>query len=177
LFLENASCKITHFKLEYKINPNAKSRYLKEEKVKKYIPLSVVLIFGLAILGCETNKTRVAEGAGIGGAVGALAGGIIGHQSGNTAGGILIGGTVGAGTGALVGSQINKTNNQVAPSPVGQVTVQQIVDLTKQGSTGDDIIAKIKATNSRYSLTADDLAYLKKEGVSQRVIEAMQAAK
>jgi hypothetical protein len=51
------------------------------------------------------------------------------------------------------------------------------VDLTKQGATGDDIIAKIKATNSKYSLTQDDVNYLRNQGVSQRVIEAMQAAK
>ena len=152
--------------------------------MKKYFSLAAVLFFTLAILGCETNKTRVAEGAGIGGAVGALAGGIIGHQSGSTVGGALIGGVVGAGTGALVGAQSNKPTTQTAQNtavaqntPLAQFTIQQIVDLTKQGATGDDIIAKIKATNSKYSLTQDDVNYLRNQGVSQRVIEAMQAAK
>ncbi|MDD2679858.1 MAG: glycine zipper domain-containing protein [Candidatus Omnitrophica bacterium] len=146
--------------------------------MKKYLSLSIALIFALAILGCETNKTRVAEGAGIGGAVGALAGGIIGHQSGNAVGGALIGGAVGAGAGALVGAQIDKPTTQTTQNaPAGQLTLQQVVDLTKQGSSGDDIIAKIKATNSKYSLTPDDIAYLKKEGVSQRVIEKMQSYK
>jgi len=154
--------------------------------MKKLCSLLTVLIFALAISGCETNKTRVAEGAGIGGAVGALAGGIIGHQSGSGVGGALIGGAVGAGAGALVGAQIDKPNAKqpaasggaiAQSSPAGQVTVQQVVDLTKQGSTGDAIIAKIKATNSRYTLTQDDINYLKSQGVSQRVIEAMQAAK
>lgn len=149
--------------------------------MKKYFALLAGLAFFLAICGCETNKTRVAEGAGIGGAVGALAGGIIGHQSGSGVGGALIGGAVGAGAGALVGAQINKpaTGVQaqaVAPSPA-QLTIQQVVDLSKQGATGEDIIAKIKATNSKYVLTPDDIAYLQKQGVSQRVIEAMQAAK
>lgn len=152
--------------------------------MKKMYSLLTVLIFALAISGCETNKTRVAEGAGIGGAVGALAGGIIGHQSGSGVGGALIGGAVGAGTGALVGAQINKPNAQAAQgvsvaqsAPAGQITIQQVADLTKQGATGDDIIAKIKATKSKYSLTQDDVNFLRNQGVSQRVIEVMQAAK
>lgn len=146
--------------------------------MKKHFSLLAVLIFGVVILGCETNKTRIAEGAGIGGAVGALAGGIIGHQSGNGVGGALIGGTVGAGAGALVGSQINKptTTTQATQTPA-QLTMQQIVDLTKQGVSSDDIIAKIKASNPKYSLTADDIDYLRKQGVSQRVIETMQSYK
>jgi len=150
--------------------------------MKRLYSLLTVLILALAISGCETNKTRIAEGAGIGGAVGALAGGIIGHQSGSGVGGALIGGAVGAGAGALVGAQINKPNAQAAQSTqavqaTSPLTIQQVVDLTKQGATGDDIIAKIKATNSKYSLTPDDLNYLRKQGVSQRVIEAMQAVK
>jgi len=147
--------------------------------MKRLYSLLTVLAFVLVVSGCETNKTRVAEGAGIGGAVGALAGGIIGHQSGSTLGGVLIGGAVGAGAGALVGAQIDKpaAKDAQAQIPATQLTLQQVVDLTKQGATGDDIIAKIKAANSKYSLTPDDIAYLKKEGVSQRVIETMQAAK
>jgi len=144
--------------------------------MEKHFSLLAVLIFGVVILGCETNKTRIAEGAGIGGAVGALAGGIIGHQSGNGVGGALIGGTVGAGAGALVGSQINKPTTQATQTPA-QLTMQQIVDLTKQGVSSDDIIAKIKAANPKYSLTADDIDYLSKQGVSQRVIETMQSYK
>lgn len=152
--------------------------------MKKLYSLLTVLVFGLAVLGCETNKTRVAEGAGIGGAVGALAGGIIGHQSGSGVGGALIGGAVGAGAGALIGAQIDKPGTKAAQdtqvtqnTPLAQLTMQQIVDLTKGGATGDDIIAKIKATNSKYSLTQDDINFLRNQGVSQRVIEAMQAAK
>lgn len=152
--------------------------------MKKLCSLLTVLAFLLVIAGCETNKTRVAEGAGIGGAVGALAGGIIGHQTGSGVEGALIGGALGAGTGALVGAQINKPGTQAGQNsavaqntPMAQLTIQQVVDLTKQGATGDDIIAKIKATNSKYSLTLDDVNYLRNQGVSQRVIETMQAAK
>ncbi|MDD5237423.1 MAG: hypothetical protein PHU96_00465 [Candidatus Omnitrophica bacterium] len=65
------------------------------------------------------------------------------------------------------------SNNQTQAS--NQVTMQQIVDWTKQGVSSDEIISRIKAANPRYSLTADDLGFLKRQGVSQRVIETMQA--
>ena len=139
-----------------------------------------ILTFVFIILGCETNKTRVGEGAGIGAAIGAIAGGVIGNQSGNAVGGALIGGALGGAGGAAVGAQINKPttaqNTQAQPA-AGQITIQQIVELTKLGESGDEIISKIKSTNSSYALTADDITYLRKQGVSQRVIETMQAAK
>ncbi len=144
--------------------------------MKKYFYLFSILVFVLFVCGCATNKTRVAEGAGIGGAVGALAGGIIGYQSGNPVQGALIGGAIGAGSGAVVGAQIEKPTQDVPAQTPGHLTMEQIVDLTKQGVSGDGIIAKINATNSKYALTADDIGYLQKQGVSQRVIEAMQAS-
>jgi len=58
-----------------------------------------------------------------------------------------------------------------------QVTVHQIVDWTKQGVSSDKIISRIKDANPRYFLTADDIDYLNRQGVSQRVIETMQAYK
>lgn len=143
--------------------------------MKKGLCLCVILASILIIAGCETNKTRIAEGAGIGGVVGALAGGIIGHQSGHGVGGALIGGAVGAGAGAVVGAQIEKPSKNTQAQVAAQPTMQQIVDLTKQGVSSEEIITKIKAANSKYTLTADDIDYLKKQGVSQRVIEAMQA--
>jgi hypothetical protein len=67
------------------------------------------------------------------------------------------------------------SNNQAQAS--NQVTMQQIVDWTKQGVSSDEIISRIKAVNPKYSLTMEDIDYLKRQGVSQRVIETMQAYK
>ena len=146
--------------------------------MKKCFCLAVILGMLVTFCGCATNKTRVAEGAGIGGALGALAGGIIGYQSGHPLQGAAIGAAVGGGTGAVVGAQIKKpvTEESQAQSST-QITMQQIVDWTKQGLTSDEIITKIKAANPKYSLTADDISYLKGQGVSQRVIETMQEYK
>ncbi|MEI8350540.1 MAG: hypothetical protein WCI77_10370 [Candidatus Omnitrophota bacterium] len=60
------------------------------------------------------------------------------------------------------------------PQTSAQLTMQQIIDWTKQGISSDEIISRIKAANPKYSLTADDINYLNKQGVSQRVIETMQ---
>ncbi|MDD5130936.1 MAG: glycine zipper domain-containing protein [Candidatus Omnitrophica bacterium] len=144
--------------------------------MKRYLYSFLILLFVLVACGCASNKTRIAEGAGIGGAVGALAGGIIGYQSGHPLQGAAIGAAVGGGTGAVVGSQIKKPAPETSTSPAAQLTMQQIVDLTKQGVSSDEIITKIKSANSKYSLTADDLDYLQKQGVSQRVIETMQVS-
>ena len=105
----------------------------------------VLACFPLILLGvgCETNKTRVAESGVIGGVLGAAAGGIIGHQSGHGGQGAGIGLVAGALTGALVGSQINKPGAQTTVSST-QMTMMQIVDLTKQGAREDEIVDKIK---------------------------------
>jgi uncharacterized protein YcfJ len=135
-------------------------------------------------MGCQTNKTRVGEGAVIGTVLGAAVGGIVGQQSHHGAEGAVIGGAVGALTGVLVGSQINKPGQQAANQTAqpaqaqaqnpNQMTTQQIIDLTKQGVHEAVIIDRIRMTNSKFSLTADDVASLKSQGVSQQVINVMQ---
>ena len=142
--------------------------------MKRKAWLLVMPVCALILLGCESNKTRIAEGAGIGGTVGALAGGIIGYQSGHGVEGALIGGAAGAGVGAVAGSQINKPGQNNQTAAISQLSVEQIVGLTKQGVSSDEIINKIKSTNSKYSLTTEDIGYLQKQGVSQRVIETMR---
>ncbi len=149
--------------------------------MKKLLSLVLCLaVIGL-VAGCETNKTRVAEGAVIGGVVGATAGGIIGHQGHHGAEGAGIGAAAGALLGAVVGSQINKPGQTATPAgqqapSTSQMSLQQIVDLTKQGVHEDVIIDKIRLTNSKYTLTADDVTYLKNNGVSQKIISVMQGA-
>jgi hypothetical protein len=63
--------------------------------------LTLFLLLSLVLVGCTTTQ----KGAGIGGAIGAGAGAIIGHQSGRTAEGAAIGAAVGGLGGALVGEQ------------------------------------------------------------------------
>ena len=143
--------------------------------------LIIICMFVLFLnAGCQSTKSRAVEGAVIGGVVGATAGGIIGHQSHHGGEGAGIGAAVGALTGAIVGSQIAKPA-QATPSTsatqdvnTNQMTIQQIVDFTKQGINEDVIIDRIRLTNSKFKLSTEDVNYLKQQGVSQKVIDAMQ---
>ena len=151
--------------------------------MEKAFLLLVCLALVASSAGCASSPNRTAEGAVIGGAVGAGAGAIIGHQSGETGEGAALGGLVGALAGSLLGSQVQK---QPAPAsqanPTGpasavnpnQMSIQQVVDLSKQGVHEDVIVDKIHLTNSRFTLSADDVNYLKSQGVSQKVISVMQ---
>ncbi len=154
--------------------------------MKKQMTFLGLLASVVLIAGCAENRTKIGEGAGIGGLLGATVGGIVGHQSGDGGAGVLIGGAVGAATGAMVGSQMEKpatstttvtqTQYVAIPQPVsGQLTIQQVVDLSRQGVSGDQIINQIRQSNPKYYLTTDDIDYMRRNGVSQRVIEIMQA--
>lgn len=147
----------------------------------KNLFLFMICIFvGFLNAGCQTAKTRTTEGAVIGGLVGATAGGIIGHQSRHGAEGAGIGAAVGALTGAIVGSRIEKPNQTTQSTTLqesvnpNQMSIQQIADLANQGVDENVIIDKIRLTNSRFNLNADDMNYLKQQGVSQNVIDIMQ---
>jgi uncharacterized protein YcfJ len=138
------------------------------------------LCFIVFSFGCQNTKTRAVEGGVIGGVLGAAAGGIIGHQMHRGAEGAGIGAAAGALTGALIGGQIEKpgqaaqnTGQSQAVNP-NQLTIQQVVELAKQGVDENVIIDKIRLSNSQFNLTAADISYLKEQGVSQRVIDAMQ---
>src|SRR5271165_3617711 len=87
--------------------------------MKKCIDLVLMIAIAAVFSGCNPYNNE-GEGAAAGGALGALAGGIIGHQSHDTGAGMLIGGAVGAVTGAAVGSTIQKPQ-----PPPQQVIVAQ----------------------------------------------------
>jgi hypothetical protein len=157
--------------------------------MKKALSVLLGLSFMAFSLGCQNTKTHAVEGGVIGGVVGAAAGGIIGHQMHRGAEGAAIGAAAGILGGALIGGQMEKpgqpaaaqqgqpaSQNTPASQAVNpnQMTIQQIGDLAKQGVNENVIIDKIRLTNSRFSLTANDISYLKQQGVSQKVIDAMQ---
>jgi hypothetical protein len=162
---------------------NISQRSNMEAQMKKFAYVGIIVAYTLVLSGCAENQTKVGEGAALGGIMGAVLGGVVGHQQkGNRdLGGALIGGALGAAAGGVVGAQM--PNENAAPKrrvvqgdsePISQITMRQIVDWTQQGLSGDKIIQRISTTGSTYALTADDIGYLRKEGVSQRVIEAMQ---
>ncbi|WP_407704826.1 OmpA family protein [Tellurirhabdus rosea] len=68
--------------------------------------LSVDMLTSCKSVKNNTNKTQ--RGAAIGAGAGAVAGGVIGRRSGNTAVGAILGATVGGAAGALIGRRMDK---------------------------------------------------------------------
>ncbi|MDD5347829.1 MAG: glycine zipper domain-containing protein [Candidatus Omnitrophica bacterium] len=143
--------------------------------------VAVVLGFAvvMAVVGCQSSPNRAPEGAVIGGAIGAGLGAIIGHQSGEAGKGALLGAGAGALGGALAGSQMQKEPQQQAAGQQqyanpDQMSVSQVVQLSQQGVHEDVIVDRIRMSGSRFTLSPSDVDYLQKQGVSQKVISAMQ---
>ena len=138
------------------------------------------LFFIMIGLGCQSTNEGAVKGGVIGGLIGAVGGGIIGHQSGHGGEGAAIGAAAGAVTGAIIGNQTGTPGQAATPAQAtptmsaNQMSMQQIVDLTKQGVNEAVIIDRIRMSNSRFNLTTDDISYLKQRGVSLKVIDVMQ---
>src|ERR1700691_3668619 len=116
----------------------------KEDWMKKHFYVFTMIIFIFVISGCNPYNNE-GEGAATGGALGALAGGIIGHQSHDTGAGMLIGGAVGAVAGAAVGSTIQKpVYEEPAPAPV---VVAQPVAPVPPSTTYDGDTATVNVPN------------------------------
>jgi len=148
--------------------------------MKNMVSIFMSSLLVLSVIGCQSSPNRAPEGALIGGLLGAGAGTIIGNQSKNRdkgrTEGAIIGGAVGALTGALAGSQMQKQPAQAPGAAVNQnqMSIQQIVNMSSQGVNEDVIVDRIRLTNSKFNLTPDDINYLRQNGVSQKVINAMQ---
>ena len=63
---------------------------------------------------------------------------------------------------------------KLIPPPVATVSLDEIVADSKAGKTSDDIIAKIKNSNSRYELTSTQVLDLNKQGVDAKVLDYIQ---
>ena len=116
----------------------------------KYFYLFTMATFVFVISGCNPYNNE-GEGAATGGALGALAGGIIGHQSHDTGAGMLIGGAVGAVAGAAVGSQIQKPEpppQQVIVAQPAPVVVSQVPTTTY---AGDTVTVNVPNSNGGYT--------------------------
>jgi len=117
--------------------------------MKKYFCLLMILYIA-AFAGCNPYNNE-GEGAAAGGALGMLAGGVIGHQSHDTGAGMLIGGAVGAVTGAAIGSTVQKPVYE-QPAPV---VVTQPAPVAVQGPTetysGDSVTVNVPNSSGGYS--------------------------
>jgi outer membrane protein OmpA-like peptidoglycan-associated protein len=77
-----------------------------------------LLISALGVSACASMGKKE-EGAIIGGATGAVVGGIIGHNTGSTARGAIIGAVVGGAAGAIIGHQMDQQAKELAQNIPG----------------------------------------------------------
>ena len=137
--------------------------------------LGAVLALVISALGCETTGENTKRGA-IGGAlIGSVAGGVIGHQMGRGVEGALIGGTVGALSGGLIGTNIDARSKDQIMASGEKLGISDVIVLAKSGMGDDAVIDKIASTGSVYNLSVEEIDALKKEGVSNRVINYMMS--
>jgi len=135
-----------------------------------------------ATLGCASPH-RADQGALIGGLIGAGTGALIGESSGNAAAGAALGAGVGALTGAVVGSEIDEAearNRALIEAQMGRrirtgaVTIDDVVMMTHSGVDEELIANHVRSNGAARMPSAADLVYLNEQGVSKRVVMAMQ---
>lgn len=63
---------------------------------------------------------------------------------------------------------------KLMPAPVATVSLDELIVDSKQGKTSDEIIAKIKESDSRYALTPEQIVNLNKKGVDFKVLDYIQ---
>ena len=140
--------------------------------MRKTMILLSCLSFVLIATGCQSMGEKTKTGAVMGGLIGAAAGGIIGHQSGHGLEGAAIGAGAGALTGGLIGSSMDKKAMETNPN---HLAITSIVDMASKDVPDDVIIDEIKRTKSVYDLSSETITYLKKNKVSDKVIDVMMA--
>ncbi len=132
--------------------------------------------------GCN-SPYRSDQGAVVGGLGGAGLGALVGEAVGHPGAGAAIGAGVGALSGAAVGGALDdidaKNSAEIAarlgrPAP-GAVTVSDVIGMSRAGVPEEVIVNHVHAHGVVAPLQAGDLITLQQNGVSARVVQAMQA--
>lgn len=151
------------------------------------IGLLGAIVASTAGSGCAgmNNTERGAVGGGV---FGTAAGAAIGAATGRPLLGAAIGAAGGTATGALIGNSVDKEERRDrdvsqaaaladAQSQAQRLGITDVIELAKAGHGDQVIINQIRATRSTFQLSSADLNLLKTNGVSDRVMAEMQAAR
>lgn len=138
----------------------------------------------LVACACGCNSPyRADQGALLGGLGGAGVGAIVGNAVGDTGAGAAIGAGVGALSGAAVGASLDEieARNQAEiaarlgrPAPAGAVTIDDVIAMTRAGVPEEIVVTHVQSHGIVAPLRATDLILLQQQGVSPRVVNAMQ---
>lgn len=149
---------------------------------KPSLLLSIVAVLAVPA-GCQ-SPYHADRGALVGGGLGAVTGAIVGGATGHPGAGAAIGAGVGAVTGAAIGQgqdEIEANNRAMIAQQMGRqvtagaVRVEDVVAMTKSGVNEELIATHVRINGMIAPLQAGDLIHLQQQGVSPRVIAAMQA--
>ncbi len=144
-----------------------------------------VLMLFAPLVGCA-GMNHAQEGALVGTTIGALAGGIIGHQSGNTGTGAVLGAGAGMLVGALAGdAEDAREERDWAMSEVRQaeyepatyeppLTNADLIYMSQNGLSDDVILQSVQSRGGRFDVAPTALVQLKQSGVSDTVIAEVQ---
>ena len=147
--------------------------------MKPAISVTFALLVTVLLVGCR-SPYYADKGAALGGVAGGLAGAALGDQSGHAAGGALMGSAVGALTGAAIGDSMDAEVDrrqamvQTQQRLANAVSTTDVTAMSASGLGEDVIINHVRANGVRASLTPGEIIELHENGVSERVIDAMQ---
>lgn len=140
--------------------------------------LGGVVLAGLC--GCSSmNNTE--RGALVGGGLGSGIGALAGAATGRPLAGALIGGGAGALLGGAVGNSEDRAEKRQAQAVADYaarnppLAMNDIVQMTQRHISDELIVRQMETTDSYYALTAQDITFLREQGVSERVIMVMQS--
>lgn len=154
---------------------------------KKTNRLRCFLLLVPALGGCSSFGNTEA-GALVGTGLGATTGAIIGSESGHAGGGALIGAAAGAVAGGLAGNAVDAREERDAAVAQAQyhqaqaqaaqqaMTSSDVIDMVHAQVSDDVIISTLRSRGCRFSNDPQSIIQLKGQGVSDRVIQAMQSS-
>lgn len=150
----------------------------------------IVLAVGVTLTttvsgGCQTpNYQR--NGTILGGLGGAGLGAAIGNKSQNALPGALIGGAIGAIAGNAIGEGVDNdraaaqqqayAQGAATSAARGAVTPQDVIAMSQAGISPEVIATHVRTNGVTQQLQVNDLIYLRNQGVSDSVLQAMQTA-
>ncbi len=146
--------------------------------MKRLPPLAGVALMLLS--GCS-SMSDTEKGVLGGGAIGAVCGTIVGAAFHRPGLGAAIGGGTGAVAGGLIGHDSDVVKKKAAEAEAAQAMqngplgLTDIAQMAQQHISDMVIIEQIRSTGSIYHLAPADIAWLKENGVSDAVVLEMQS--
>jgi hypothetical protein len=152
------------------------------------MPVKMLVVLGAMVLlgihtGCR-SPYYADRGALAGGLAGAGVGAAIGDASGNAGPGAILGAAIGTLTGNAIGESIDadlarsraEIEARMGRQMSGAVTSQDVIAMTQAGLSEDVIATHVRASGVAQPPGVNDLIFLRNNGVSDRVIQALQQA-